>query len=144
MNIYEELRADHDIQRTLIDLLVKTEGDSEGREELFAKVKTALDSHAMAEERHFYVPLIESDLVQEKARHSIAEHKELDDLVEALETTDRSSPAWLVTARTLKDRLLHHLAEEEHEVFQLSGKVLTETQKQRLASAYRREMNDAG
>lgn len=42
MTLFEELRDDHDMQRTLLDLLVKTEGDSEGRDELFRKVKAEL------------------------------------------------------------------------------------------------------
>ena len=84
MTIFEALRADHDTQRTLIDLLCKTEGDSEGRQELFDKVRLELSAHAKAEERHFYVPLMEVDMTQEKARHSVAEHHELDEMIEEL------------------------------------------------------------
>ena len=141
MTIFEALRESHDTQRQLLDLLVETSGDSEGREELFDRLKAELDHHAVAEERHFYVPLMQVDLTQEKSRHSVAEHHEMDELVEELESTDRSSPAWLATARTLRERVLHHLDEEEQEVFQMAGKVLTETQKTDLASSYRGEVN---
>ncbi|HBL88326.1 MAG TPA: hemerythrin, partial [Alcanivorax sp.] len=46
MTLFEALREDHDTQRTLLGLLIKTHGDSDGREELFEKVKKALTSHA--------------------------------------------------------------------------------------------------
>ena len=143
MNIFEALREDHEKQRTLVDILSKTHGDSDGRDELFQRLKRELQAHADAEERHFYVPLIDDDLTQEKARHSIAEHHEIDELIEQLESTDYSSPGWKATAEKLKHQVIHHLDEEEHEVFQLAGKVFTDQQKSQLADDYRQEMAES-
>ncbi len=140
MNIFESLREDHQKQRTLVDILVKTHGDSEGRDEIFKKLKHELEIHANAEERYFYKPLIDSDLTQEKARHSIAEHNEMDELVEELENTDYSSPHWVAVAKKLHEQVHHHLDEEEQEVFQLAGKALNETQKNTLGQNYRKAM----
>lgn len=140
MTIFESLRADHDAQRTLIDLVTKTHGDSDGRNELYAKLKRELEAHAGAEERYFYVPLMEEDLTQDKARHSVSEHKELDDFIERLDEYDMSGSQWLQTANELKERLLHHLEEEEREVFQLAGKVLGDDEKTSLAAEYEAEM----
>ena len=142
MDIFEELRTDHEVQRDLIARLLETTGDSDERAKLFSRLSEALEAHAAAEERYFYVPLMESDLTQDKARHSVSEHKELDDFVEQLEGYDRTAPAWLETARDLEHRLTHHLDEEEHEVFQLAGKALTQTQKSELASEYRAMMRE--
>ncbi len=125
MNIYEALREDHDKQRRLVDLLLKTQGASEGRSELLGRLKTALEAHAAAEERHFYVPLFSFDLTQEKARHSVAEHHEIDELLARVEAADQSTSAWLAAARALGDKVRHHLDEEEQEIFQQSGKVLS-------------------
>jgi hemerythrin superfamily protein len=138
--LFEALREDHDTQRTLLGLLIKTHGDSDGREELFEKVKKALTSHAAAEERALYIPMMELDMTQEKARHSVAEHHEIDELVEELEDTDFSSPGWLAAARKLHDLVTHHLDEEEQEVFQLAGRALSDDAKARLADTYRDEM----
>ncbi len=140
MTIFEAIRDDHETQRTLIDLLVETEGDSDGRNELFARLKRELTAHAGAEERYFYVPLMEVDLTQDAARHSVAEHKELDDFVEQLEGYDMSGPQWIQTARELSERLLHHLEEEEKEVFPVAGKALSDDQKESLADEYRADM----
>lgn len=139
-NIFESLRADHEIQRDLITKLTQTTGESTERKDLFARLKIELEAHANCEERHFYVPLMKEDATQDKARHSVAEHKELDDFIEALEGYEMDGPQWLQTARDLEHRLLHHLEEEEHEVFQMAGKVLTESKKAELASAYESEM----
>ncbi len=141
MTLFEALREDHQTQRTLLDLLVRTEGDSEGRDELFDRVKTELQSHAAAEERALYMAMMEHDMTQEKARHSIAEHHEIDEMIESLEGTDYSSPGWLASAKKLHHLVTHHLDEEEHEVFQLAGRALSDDQKQSLARVYREEMD---
>ncbi|MGB5981676.1 MAG: hemerythrin domain-containing protein [Nonlabens sp.] len=143
MNIFEALREDHEIQRTLIDKLVNTSGDNDLRRNMFNKLKRELSYHADAEERHFYVPLIDSDLTQEKARHSIAEHHEMDELVEKLEETDMDSSAWLVYMKELAHKVEHHLDEEEQEVFQMAGKALNEGQKTSLATEYKKEMSES-
>lgn len=138
--IFEALRHDHEIQRALIAQLVDTVGASDERTTVFAQLKTELSAHADNEERYFYVPLMLEDLTQEKARHSVAEHKELDDFVEKLDEYKFEASQWLMTARDLEKRLIHHLDEEEHEVFQLAGKALADNKKTELAREYRAGM----
>lgn len=141
MSIFERLRADHDKQRAIISDIIDTQGDSQKRSKLFFELKHQLEHHALAEERHFYVPLMQHDMTQEKSRHSIAEHHQLDKLIEELEKTEYSSPGWLVTAKKLSDKLLHHLEEEEREIFQLAGRVLSDKEKSQLGEDYIDEMD---
>ena len=142
MTIFEALRQEHEIQRDLIDKLIKTEGKTEERKKIFADLKHELKIHEDAEERHFYIPLMEKDLTQEKARHSVAEHHEMDELVEKLEDTEMDASNWLKIAKDLEHQLIHHLDEEEQEVFQMAGKALTEKQKTDLASSYNKEIRE--
>lgn len=142
MTIFEALRQEHEIQRDLIDKLIKTQGKTQERKKIFENLKHELKIHADAEERHFYIPLIKKDMTQEKARHSVAEHHEMDELVEQLEDTGMDASNWLKIAKELEHQLLHHLEEEEHEVFQMAGKVLTEKQKTELASSYNTEIKE--
>lgn len=140
MNIFEALREDHDIQRSLLNELVETSGDTANRKYLFEKLKQELEIHADAEERFLYIPLIKHDSTQEKARHSIAEHHEIDELIARLEETDFDSTGWLTIAKSLKHKVEHHLVEEEREVFQMAGKALSEKEKRTLAEEYNRDM----
>lgn len=130
--IFQTLRNDHDKQRTLLDLVSKTKGDSNGRRELFDRLKNELANHAKAEEQSLYAAMMSKDNAVTKARHSVAEHKEIDDLVETLEDMDFSSPHWLPTFGKLHERVLHHLEEEEHEIFQVAGRVLSDQTKNSL------------
>jgi len=142
MNIFEALRTDHDTQRKLLEQLVDTSGDTEKRDTVFKKLKTELETHADAEERYFYKPLIDDDKTQGKARHGIAEHHEIDELIEELENTEYSSSAWLKVAKNLQEKVEHHLDEEEHEFFQIAGKVFSEKSKETLAREYQKHMSE--
>jgi len=115
MTIFEAIREDHDIQRDLLNKLV-------------------------AEERHFYKPLISNDMMQDHARHGIAEHHEIDELIEQLEDTERDASSWLKIAKDLKHKVEHHLEDEEHSFFQLAGKVFSDNQKETLAASYQSYM----
>ena len=136
MTIFEALRQDHDIQRDLLKQLVETSGDTKRRSELFKALKEELKIHADGEERYFYVPLIDVDKTQDHARHGIAEHHEIDELIETLEKTEQDSSAWLKYAKDLQHKVEHHLDDEEHTIFQLAGKVLSEDKKTSLSTDY--------
>lgn len=136
MNIFEAIRKDHDTQRDLLNQLVETSGDTKKRDTIFKAIKKELEVHANAEERHFYKPLISNEMMQEKARHGIAEHHEIDELIEQLENTEYHSSAWLKIAKDLKEKVEHHLEDEEHTFFQLAGKVFSKNQKESLAKSY--------
>lgn len=136
LNIFEALRESHERQRALCKQLVDTSGDTPERHDLFEQLKTELLAHELAEERHFYIPLMAHDAGVDLSRHAISEHHQLDELVESLEDADPATPAWLPLSKKLAEKVEHHLEEEEHKFFQMAGKLLTEKQKMQLAKEY--------
>lgn len=142
-NIFDKLREDHNVQRELLSQLLKTSGDSEDRKRIYYELKKELEEHAKFEEREFYTRLLQDDLTQEKARHAIAEHKQIDDVLEVLEDTEMSAANWLVLAKKLDHLVNHHLDEEENEFFQMAGKVLTEKEKVSFGKNYRKNMEES-
>jgi len=142
MNIFEAIREDHEIQRDLLDQLVQTSGDSPERREIFQEVKKELDVHAIAEERHFYIPLIEADKTQDQARHGVHEHHKIDELLKQLTEMEYDNTAWLTIAKQLQEKVDHHLEDEEHTIFQLAGKVLSESDKKSYADTYKKSMEE--
>ncbi|MEZ8295220.1 hemerythrin domain-containing protein [Vibrio splendidus] len=139
-NIFDVLKDSHEKQRLLMDALLQTSGDTQARKELYINLKDELTKHAIAEERHFYAPLIESDQSIDMTRHGIAEHHGIDKILAQLDDTEMSSPAWLVLMKTLKDKVEHHLEEEEQRFFQTAGRVLDTEQKETLARKYEKEV----
>lgn len=139
MNIFEALRESHDRQRSYAKTLIETSGDTPERVEAYKQLKAELQAHETAEERHFYIPLMELDDGVDLSRHAIAEHHEMDEMMEELDETEMSSPAWLAIAKKLSDKVHHHLKEEEQKFFQMAGKLLNEKQKVQLAGQYEKE-----
>lgn len=139
MNIFEALRESHERQRTYAKALIKTSGDTPERVEAYQQLKSELQAHETAEERHFYIPLMEFDNGVDLSRHAIAEHHEMDEMMETLDETEMSSPAWLATAKKLSEKVHHHLKEEEQKFFQMAGKLLDDKQKEALAGQYEKE-----
>lgn len=140
--IFEALRQSHDLQRDWCEQLLQTQGASEERKTLFKQLRIELDAHASAEERHFYLPLIESDQGLSISRHAIGDHRKIEKCVETLQQTDMSSPGWLAAARKLVDEVLDHLQEEEHGIFQQAGKILSDQQKTDLIEPYLRQLQE--
>lgn len=136
MNIFEALRQSHEIQRDLARQLTQTSGDSRERRAIFEQLKNELFAHAVAEDRYFYIPLMMTDAGLNITRHALAEHHQMDELLEQLTETEMSNTGWLAIAKQLSDKVHHHLKEEEHGFFQQAGKILSEQQKQSLAKQY--------
>ena len=138
--IFDVLKDSHEKQRLLMDALLQTSGDSLARKEFYESLKKELTDHAVAEERHFYAPLIESDKSIDMTRHGIAEHHVIDKVIAKIDATEMSSPAWLTLMKKLQHKVEHHLQEEELKFFQTAGKVLDEKAKKELAIEYEKEM----
>lgn len=134
--IFARLKEDHDEHRTMLDLIDRTQGDSDGREELFARFRTEATAHAAAEEETLYATMLENPDLRDKGQHSVAEHKEIEDYLEELAEMDFSSPGWLTRFRTMKDRYLHHIEEEENEIFIAAAKGLSEAKEKELTRVF--------
>lgn len=136
MNIYQRLIEDHGKQRGMAAGLADTEGASNERQRLFNAFYEELEAHAAAEEQTFYAELIATADGQEKARHSVAEHKTAADLLKELTQTDMSSGAWLQKFKKLKEEVEHHLDEEENEVFPLAMTLISDERAEELAQEF--------
>jgi hemerythrin superfamily protein len=127
-SIYDAIKSDHDEHRALIERIAGTSGDSAERREAWAAFYRDVKSHAAAEEETFYSKLISKTWGQDAARHSVHEHQQLDDLMEELNEADMSSPGWLQKFKTLQHEYLHHIDEEEDEVFTRAREVIDEAE----------------
>ncbi len=135
MTIFDDLRASHEVQRSLARRMTHARVSADGRRLAFLALANELDAHATAEERHFYVPLLTDDAASASAAmpwrpsqgdeagrrapwcRSVGDH--FTDLAKQLSAEDRD-----------------HLDEEEHGTFQLAGKLLTKTQQKQLGAQY--------
>lgn len=137
--IFARLKADHDRHRELLDQIDQTKGDSPEREKLFEAFRVEVTAHAASEEMSLYATMLGKPDLRDEAQHSVAEHKEIDDMLTELYEMDFGSTGWLTRFRTMKDRYLHHIEEEEEEMFPEAEEGLSEAKKKELAAIFEKE-----
>lgn len=133
--IYKTLKQEHDLHRDLMNEIADTKGDSETRRAKWETFFNDVSAHAAAEEETFYSKLIAKEDGQPEGRHSIAEHKELDDIMTELNEMDMNSSGWLNRFNTLKDRYEHHM-EEENDVFPVAKEEIGKDASGRLGERF--------
>lgn len=149
--IFTDLKKDHDLHRDLIDRIEEA-GDADKRRELFTQFRVEVTAHAAAEEESLYATMLRKPDLREEAQHSVSEHKEIDDFLEELAAMDADAEVWAKTFGKMKDRYIHHIDEEEEEMFveaadQLSGdetKELAGIFEKRKPAETKRAEEDAG
>lgn len=139
MDIYQALMVSHQTQRELTARLLASEPAGPERAAIFLDLQRELLAHETAEERCLYVPLFDHDETVDASRHAIAEHHEMDEMVEALEALEPRSAGWMAGARKLCEKVLHHLEEEETRFFPQAREVLGAAQAESLARDYEAE-----
>lgn len=138
-SLYDALRESHERQRDLLRRLLRSKPGTQDRISLFKALHVELHAHEAAEERYLYAPILMDDGGLDASRHALHEHHEIDELIEDVQKLDPASDAWLEKARELSKKVHHHLLEEERKFFQVSGKILSASQKTKLAGQYRRD-----
>jgi len=139
MDIFQALLQSHERQRAMSKRLLSDVGDPGQRKQAFEELKAEMAAHETAEERAFYVPMFEHDDTVDEARHGVAEHHEMDEMVEDLEKAKEGSAEWLENLGKLMQKLEHHLKEEEEKFFPEAKKVLDGKQMQELGALYLQE-----
>ena len=137
--IFTRLKADHDRHRELLDKIDATQGDSDERRDLFEAFRIDVTAHAASEEMSLYATMLANPDLRDEAQHSVAEHKEIEDYLTELYEMDFASTGWLTRFRTMKDRYLHHIDEEEEEMFPAAEKELSDERKKELIKIFEKE-----
>lgn len=136
--IFERLKQDHDKHRDLLARISETHGESDERNNLFTELTKELKGHAAAEEQALYSTMMRKPETTDDTRHSVAEHHEIDEMLNDLAATDMASGSWLVKFRSFSDRYLHHIEEEEEEHFPDFAKHLTDEDEAHMKAVFDR------
>ncbi len=134
--IFADLKADHDRHREMLAQLAETSGDSAERRSLFEAFRIEVSAHAAAEEEALYAAMLAKPELRDEARHSVAEHKEIDDFLADLVETDMSSPGWLARFKEMRHRYEHHIDEEEEDMFPAAAEDLPKAEQDRIARVF--------
>jgi hemerythrin superfamily protein len=132
--IFADLKKDHDLHRKLLKQIDAADPDT--REELFEEFRVEVTAHAAAEEESLYATMLSKPNLRDEARHSVAEHKEIDDFFEEMADLDIESDEWKSKFDEMRHRYEHHIDEEEEDMFPEAADELPDDEIARLAKVF--------
>ena len=139
-DIFDRLIDDHDLHRDLLARIGETEGAE--RSVLFERLTKELKAHASAEEQALYSTMLRKPETTDETRHSVAEHKEIEDLLNDLAATEPASGEWTSKFEHLRHRYTHHIDEEEDENFPDFARYLTQEDVAYMRSVFERRKQE--
>jgi hemerythrin superfamily protein len=136
--IFDRLKQDHDAHRQLFAKMAEAdrEKDEDRLEKLFEQFKVEVSAHAAAEDETLYATMLSRPDLREDAQHSVSEHKEIDDYLEELSELKFNGEAWRREFDKMKKRYLHHIEEEEEEMFPDAAKDLSAAEEEKLGKLF--------
>ena len=135
-SIFHRLKQDHDSHRQLFAKMADAQGEPDRLEKLFEQFKVEVKAHAAAEEETLYATMLARPDLREDAQHSVSEHKEIEDYLEEMEEQSFNGPEWRETFAQMKKRYLHHIEEEEEEMFPDAAKDLSAQEEEQLGTRF--------
>jgi len=115
------LKKDHRVVSGLFWTLQQTTNPSI-RKSIFSQIQNQIEIHAAAEEEIFY-PAVRNlytataEQQVDEARH---EHQQIKDLLHQIATTDANSFEFMSKVNELKEKVEHHVEEEENEMLPMA------------------------
>lgn len=137
-DIFARLREDHEKHRDLLARLAASQGESEERRALFEEFTLEVKGHAAAEEQALYSTMMRKPPATDEVRHSVAEHHQIEELLNDMAATEMSSREWTEKFGQLDHDYRHHIDEEEDEHFKDFEKLLTEQDREHMRSVFDR------
>ena len=134
--IFADLKADHDRHRELLAEIASTAAGDAERDRLFEVFRIEVSAHAAAEEESLYAMMLGKPDLRDDARHSVSEHKEIDDFFGELAELDSASDTWRKTFEKMRHRYEHHIGEEEEEMFPAAAEELSDDEEAKLAQVF--------
>jgi hypothetical protein len=136
--IFGRLVEDHDRHRALLAMIAQTTGASAERKALFKEFCDEVQGHAAAEEQALWSTVLRKPETTPFGRHAVAEHHELDEMLEDLVARDMATKAWKSRFDAMHEKYLHHIREEEQEQFVESEKHLTPADQKYIKGVFNR------
>jgi hemerythrin superfamily protein len=136
MSIYTVLKGEHsEVKALIVTIASMPDALDGGKEALFAKLRRELLSHARAEHETVYTKAAER-----VPRHMIndaeQEHEEIENLLNSLLISEVATDEWKIAFTALRERVEHHVHEEEEQVFPLMKAAFSDEEAKQLGKAF--------
>ena len=134
MDVFSLLHEDHENVSLIFKKIesMRSKETEQTREQLFKELYTELTLHAEVEEDVVYPFFEEKQETASIVEESLHEHEDIETLLSELKAMRPDDDGWVTTLTELKEKVEHHVQEEEGEFFPTARTLISEDQAQRL------------
>jgi hypothetical protein len=132
MDAFELLKADHKKVAGLFDELEAANGKA--KLGIFNQIKNELELHTHIEEKIFYPVIEKPEETHDLTLEAYEEHAVVKTLLKELSESKSADDEWQAKAKVLRENVEHHVEEEEGELFDKAGDVLSDEQIEALGN----------
>lgn len=137
MNIFDIVARDHENLRQMVaDVRRNRSGNSRDVSRMFDELSRELLVHHEAEQRVLFIHLAKLESLDREALHAVEEHGEHKKLLEMMDDMPSFGTSWWDAFDSLAHDVLHHLDEEENDIFPLAERNLQQETIEELARTY--------
>jgi hemerythrin-like domain-containing protein len=124
MDAFELLKADHKKVAELFDRLEAASGKA--KLDVFEQINSELELHTHIEEKIFYPAIEKPEETHDLTLEAYEEHEVVKTLLAELAGAKTADDEWQAKAKVLQENVEHHVEEEENELFDKAGDVLSD------------------
>lgn len=136
MDIYQTLEEEHEDIKDLLDKLSESSSEAvKTREKTFSQLESKLIPHEKAEEKTFYVRLMDSDH-RDDALEALEEHHAAEMLLKEVKKTAPDDERWLAKMKVLRETVNHHIEEEESTIFDDAKEILDDDEAETIGREF--------
>jgi alcohol dehydrogenase len=133
MDVYQILMQDHrTVEQLFIDIEQTDDREVERREQLFGKLRVALEDHTVVEENLFYPEIDKYPAIKELIAEAFDEHAEFEQTLQQISELPTDKADWLEMIKRLEEVVQEHVRKEEDKMFSAARKELDESRAEEL------------
>jgi hemerythrin superfamily protein len=126
MDVITLLKKDHKMVKNLFEEFTNSKsGKVQKKADLIAQIKEALTVHAQVEEELVYPAFKENRSMKEQVGEALEEHRVAKMLLAELDTLQSDDERYNAKVKVLSEYVMHHVKEEEKEIFPEAQKRLS-------------------
>ena len=133
MDVYQILMQDHrTVEQMFIEIEQTDDREVERREQLFGKLRVALEAHTVVEENLFYPEIDKYPAIKEMVAEAFDEHADFEHTLQQISELPTDKPDWLGMIKELEEVVQEHVHKEEDKMFPAARKELDESRAEEL------------
>ena len=142
--LFKLLKDDHARVLDLFEQVEENGSDAAQAQELFDRIQKELQVHMTGEEKFFYPALEQDEEARDQVLEAYEEHNVVKTVLKQFGRQSAGGERWMAKVKVLKELVMHHVKEEEREMFKTARGALDVEQSEDILQRIEQAKQKAG